>query len=233
MKYGSTNFQKIIKLKTLCVGGAFSRLLNEKIADNEFPCNVISQENDFEFKIVAGYDHALDATTTNQDIDLVFMDADGGFLSAMSMFITQLQEIRPRLPVVVFSSNVDSTIRHLLRAGAAWHFTKYSDELQQLSKHIHQHVFSPMGWEEIFAYYTRDDVKPRIEPGLSLADLEALQHNPEEQYIIKRLFANSDVVQIFRMDEGFSGSRIYTIKPRHQLKRILKIGSSDDLEAIQ
>ncbi|MGB6848184.1 MAG: phosphotransferase, partial [Thermoanaerobaculia bacterium] len=99
--------------------------------------------------------------------------------------------------------------------------------------HIHHHVFSPVGWEEIFTYYARNDVKPRIEPGLSFNDLEALQRNPEEQYIIKRLFANSDVVQIFRMDEGFSGSRIYTVKPRHQLKRILKIGSADDLEAVQ
>ena len=233
MKYGSTDFQKIMKLKTLCVGGAFRRLLEEEMADNEFPRNVISQTKDFEFEIVAGYDRALDAITTNQDIDLVFMDADGGFLSAMTMFITQLQEIRPRLPVIVFSSNVDNAMRHLLKAGAAWHFTKYSDELHHLSKYIHQHVFSPIGWEEIFAYYTREDVKPRIEPGLSLADLEALQYNPEEQYIIKRLFANSDVVQIFRMDEGFSGSRIYTVKPRHQLKRILKIGSADDLEAVQ
>jgi CheY-like chemotaxis protein len=233
MKYGSTDFPKIMKLKTLCVGGAFQHAAGVAIAENEFPRNVLSQLNDFEFEVVSGYDRALDVITINQDIDLVFMDADGGYLSAMTMFITQLQEIRTRLPVVVFSSNVDSTMRHLLRDGAAWHFTKYSDELRHLSKYIHQYVFSPMGWEEIFAYYTRDDVKPRIEPGLSLADLEALRHNPEEQYIIKRLFANSDVVQIFRMDEGFSGSRIYTVKPRHQLKRILKIGSVDDLEAVQ
>ena len=233
MKNGSPDFQKIMKLKTLCVGEGFTLDLDKRIVGNEFPRNVISQTDYFEFMLVSAYDRALDAITLNQDIDLVFLDADGGVLSAMTMFITQLQEIRPRLPVVVFSSNVGSMMRHLLRAGAAWHFTKYSDELNDLSKHIHQNVFSPMGWEEIFAYYTRDDVKPRIEPGLSLADLEALQHNPEEQYIIKRLFANSDVVQIFRMDEGFSGSRIYTVKPRHQLKRILKIGSADDLEAVQ
>ena len=233
MKNGSNDFQGIMKLKTLCVGGAFGRLLENKISDHEFPRQVIAQASDFQFTIVSGYDRALDEITNDQDIDIVFMDADGGFLSAMTMFITQLQEIRPRLPVVAFSSNVDSTMRHLLRAGAAWHFTKYSDELRDLSKYVHQYVFSPKRWEEIFAYYTRDDVKPRIEPGLSLADLEALHHNPEEQYIIKRLFANSDVVQIFRMDEGFSGSRIYTVKPRHQLKRILKIGSADDLEAVQ
>ena len=120
-----------------------------------------------------------------------------------------------------------------MRAGAAWHFTKYADAIANLAEHIHRHVFSPVGWDEIFNYYARDEVKPRIEPGLSHTDLEAICREPEEQYIIKRLFANSDVVQIFRMDEGFSGSRIYTVKPRHQLKRILKIGPADDLEAVQ
>jgi len=76
-------------------------------------------------------------------------------------------------------------------------------------------------------------IKPRIEPGLSYNDLEGLNKNPEEQYIIKRLFAGSDVVQIFRMDQGFSGSRIYTVKPEHQLKRILKIDVADRLEAVR
>ncbi len=222
-----------MKLKTLCVGGSFRDQQQSAAGENEFPGNVLLQTNDFDFAIALGFDRALDMISTDQDIDLVFMDADGGFLSAMTMFMTQLQEIRPRLPVVVFSSNVGANMRQLMKAGAAWHFTKYSDELDQLAKYIHEYVYSPRRWEDIFAYYTRDDVKPRIEPGLSLIDLEALRHNPEEQYIIKRLFANSEVVQIFRMDEGFSGSRIYTIKPKHQLKRILKIGSADDLEAVQ
>ncbi len=233
MNGGSTSFHGIIKLNTLCVSGAFRHILEGSVAANEFPHHVLAQSDDFDFKVVARYDQALDIIGVDQDIDLVFMDADFDLVSAMTMFITQLQEIRPRLPVVVFSSSVGSTMRHLLRAGAAWHFTKYADELYSLAEHIHHHVFSPVGWEEIFTYYARNDVKPRIEPGLSFNDLEALQRNPEEQYIIKRLFANSDVVQIFRMDEGFSGSRIYTVKPRHQLKRILKIGSADDLEAVQ
>lgn len=233
MNGGSTGFRGIIKLKTLCVGGMFGQILVDNVAANEFPHNVLSQENDFEFQIVAQYDQALDIISTKQDIDLVFMDADFDLLSAMTMFITQLQEIRPRLPVVIFSNRVGSTMRHLLRGGASWHYTKYADELGDLAKNIHHQVFSPVRWEEIFTYYARNDVKPRIEPGLSHTDLEALRQNPEEQYIIKRLFANSDVVQIFRMDEGFSGSRIYTVKPRHQLKRILKIGSAEDLEAVQ
>lgn len=227
------DFQKILKLNTLCVGGAFGHFLQEDFAEHDFPRNVLSQGEDFEFRLVAGFDNALDLASEDQDIDLVFLDADFSMLPAMTTFITQLQEIRPRLPVVAFSNSVGDTMRQLMRAGAAWHFTKYADAVSHLAKHIHRHVFSPVGWDEIFKYYARDEVKPRIEPGLSHTDLEAICREPEEQYIIKRLFANSDVVQIFRMDEGISGSKIYTVKPRHQLKRILKIGPANDLEAVQ
>ncbi|MDX1415814.1 MAG: AAA family ATPase [Candidatus Promineifilaceae bacterium] len=225
--------QKFLVLKTLCVGGAFSRVLAEDIPAHDFPHNVLAHHEDFEFRLVPGFEKALDISAKDQEVDLVFLDADYSLLPAMSTFITQLREIRPRLPVVAFSNSVGDTMRLLMRAGAAWHFTKYADAIHNLAEHIHRHVFSPISWEEIFSYYAREEVKPRIEPGLSHADLEGICRDPEEQYIIKRLFANSDVVQIFRMDEGFSGSRIYTVKPRHQLKRILKIGPSDDLEAVQ
>ncbi len=233
MRQVATKFQKIMKLRTLCVGGVFWEPASAIASGNNFPKNVFSHSDDFEFCIASGFDKALEELMSDHDIDLVFLDADGGSLSAMTMFVTQVKEIRSWLPVVVFSSSVGSTMRHLMRARADWHFTKYSDELCKLAQFIHQYVFSPMRWEDVFAYYTRDDVKPRIEPGLSLTDLEALRQNPEEQYIIKRLFANSEIVQLFRMDEGFSGSRIYTVKPKHQLKRILKIDSVDDLEAVR
>ncbi len=227
------DFQKILKLNTLCVGGAFGRILEEEFAAHDFPRNVLSQVGDFNFTLASSFEKALDITGLDQDIDLVFLDADYSLLPAMNTFITQLRETRPRLPVVTFSNSVGDTMRQLMRAGASWHFTKYSDAIANLAEHIHRHVFSPVGWEDIFSYYARDEVKPRIEPGLNNSDLEALCRDPEEQYIIKRLFANSDLVQIFRMDEGFSGSRIYTVKPRHQLKRILKIGPAEDLEAVQ
>ena len=149
------------------------------------------------------------------------------------MFVTQLQEIRSSLPQIVFSHQTDDAMRYLLRSGATWHYLKNSPQIARLAEDINHHIFLPVRWEDVFAYYGRGDVKPRIEPGLGVDDLEALYRNPEELYILKRLFANSETVQIFRMDEGFSGSRIYTVKPQHQLKRILKIGTIDDLEAVQ
>ncbi|MEM7113401.1 MAG: phosphotransferase [Chloroflexota bacterium] len=169
----------------------------------------------------------------DRDIDLVFVDPDYDSLSEITMFITQLREMRPKLPIVVFTSSADDKMRYLLREGASWHFNKHARAITNLAEQVQQYVFSPVNWEEIFAQYASETVKPRIEPGLSYADLETLNKNPEERYIIKRLFANSDIVQIFRMDEGFSGSRIYTVKPAHQLKRILKIEVADKLEAVQ
>jgi 8-oxo-dGTP pyrophosphatase MutT (NUDIX family) len=124
-------------------------------------------------------------------------------------------------------------MRYLMRAGATWHFLKESAAVTDLVEQVKDHVFSATNWQELFDQYSNETLKPRIEPGLSYDDLEALSQNPEERYIIKRLFAGSDVVQIFRMDEGFSGSRIYTVKPAHQLKRILKIDVADRLEAVQ
>lgn len=222
-------FQKIMKLNTLCAGGVFTAVPH----GDAFVQKVMALTDEFQFTFVPELEQALASAAADFDIDLVFLDADSDPLSRLTMFLTQLRELRPRLPVVIFSHDTGDKMRYLMRSGATWHFAKSSPELDNLAHEINRHVFSPVPWDEIFAYYARDDVKPRIEPGLSQTDLDALQRNPEEQYIIKRLFANSDVVQIFRMDEGFSGSRIYTVKPRHQLKRILKIGAADDLETVQ
>ena len=222
-------FQKIMKLNTLCVGSGFGA----PGSSDPFASQMLGLTEDFQFTVVAELEPALARAAADFDIDLVFLEADTDPLSGLTMFLTQLRELRPRLPVVIFSQDAGDKMRYLMRSGATWHFAKNAPELDDLANEINKHVFSPVPWDEIFAYYARDDVKPRIEPGLSHTDLDALQRNPEEQYIIKRLFANSEVVQIFRMDEGFSGSRIYTVKPRHQLKRILKIGSVDDLETVQ
>lgn len=227
-------FQGVMKLKTLCVGGQFGQSPEDDPgAIMQFPENVLIHTSDFTFFIELAFDRALDLVIQDRDIDLVFVDADHDALSEITMFITQLKEIRPKLPVVIFTSSADDKMRYLMREGAAWHFTKHSMAVGRLAEQIHRHVFSPIKWNEVFAQYASDMVKPRIEPGLSYDDLETLNKNPEERYIIKRLFANSDVVQIFRMDEGFSGSRIYTVKPAHQLKRILKIEVADQLDAVQ
>lgn len=225
-------FQGILKLKTLCVGGDFSKAPANSLPA-QFPGNVLRHTDVFHFYIEAKYDAALDIIKANRDIDLVFLDADYDPLTEITTFMTQAREIRPKLPIVLFTSSTDDKMRHLMREGATWHFVKDAEAIQSLNAQVHHHVYSPIDWSEIFVQYASDSLKPRIEPGLSYTDLEALSQNPEERYIIKRLFAGSDVVQIFRMDEGFSGSRIYTVKPAHQLKRILKIDVADRLEAIQ
>ena len=225
-------FRGVMKLKTLCVAGAFSQQHDDHPLPS-FPTNVLVHTHIFKFYVESAFDKALDVVNLNRDIDLIFIDADKDSLPEIMMFMTQAREIRPKLPIVVFTSHADDRMRYLMRAGATWHFLKESPNLVHLVEQVQQHVFSATNWQELFDQYAAETLKPRIEPGLSYTDLEALTQNPEERYIIKRLFAGSDVVQIFRMDEGFSGSRIYTVKPAHQLKRILKIDVADRLEAVQ
>ncbi len=225
-------FRGVMKLKTLCVAGAFSQPQNSQ-PQSIFPSNVLVHTHIFKFYVESAFDKALDVVNLNRDIDLIFIDADNDSLPEIMMFMTQAREIRPKLPIVVFTSRSDDRMRYLMRAGATWHFLKESPIVANLVEQVQAHVFSPTKWQELFNQYANETLKPRIEPGLSYTDLEALAQNPEERYIIKRLFAGSDVVQIFRMDEGFSGSRIYTVKPAHQLKRILKIDVADRLEAVQ
>ncbi|MCP4417535.1 MAG: hypothetical protein GY805_13000, partial [Chloroflexi bacterium] len=225
-------FRGVMKLKTLCVAGDFVQQQATQPL-TVFPANVLIHTHIFKFYVEAAFDKALDIVSLNQDIDLIFIDADEDTLPEILMFMTQVREIRPKLPIVVFTSSVDDRMRYLMRAGATWHFIKESAAVTELVEQVQSHVFSTTNWRELFDQYNNETLKPRIEPGLSYDDLEALTQNPEERYIIKRLFAGSDVVQIFRMDEGFSGSRIYTVKPAHQLKRILKIDVADRLEAVQ
>ena len=225
-------FRGVMKLKTLCVAGAFARQ-SQSHPLPIFPSNVLVHTHIFKFYVETAFGKALDVVNFNRDIDLIFIDADEDTLPEIIMFMTQAREIRPKLPIVVFTSDADDRMRYLMRAGATWHFLKNSPAVANLVEQVQTHVFSPTKWHELFDQYASEALKPRIEPGLSYTDLEALTQNPEERYIIKRLFAGSDVVQIFRMDEGFSGSRIYTVKPAHQLKRILKIDVADRLEAVQ
>ncbi len=225
-------FRGVMKLKTVCVAGDFAKQSNTQPSQT-FPANVLVHTHIFKFYVEGAFDKALDVVKLNRDIDLIFIDADGDSLPEIIMFMTQAREIRPKLPIVVFTSCADDRMRYLMRAGATWHFLKESAAVTNLVEQVQDHVFSATNWPELFDQYSNETLKPRIEPGLSYDDLEALTQNPEERYIIKRLFAGSDVVQIFRMDEGFSGSRIYTVKPAHQLKRILKIDVADRLEMVQ
>ena len=225
-------FNGVIQLKTLCVGKVFSDTSSNRIT-NAFPGNVLCHTEDFKFFVVEAFEKAINIVRINRDIDLLFVDADDVSLAEITMFVTHVKELQPKLPIITFTNSSDDRMRILMREGASWHFTKQSPSLGRLAEQIHWYVFSPVKWDEIFSQYGNPNIKPRIEPGLSYNDLEGLNKSPEEQFIIKRLFAGSDVVQIFRMDQGFSGSRIYTVKPEHQLKRILKIDVADRLEAVQ
>jgi len=227
------SFRKIMKLKTICVGESFSVPTAGAVSESIFPFNVLAHTSDFQFINIPDFLAALTTVRSDDEIDLIFIDADAHPLTSVTMFVTQLREISPWLPLVVFSDHTDDVMRYLLRSGATWHYLKNAPQIENLAEDINTHIFLPVRWEDVFDYYARDEIKPRLEPGIGLGDLDSLRRNPEEQYIIKRLFATSDVIQIFRMDEGFSGSRIYTVKPRHQLKRILKIGTIDDMEAVQ
>jgi hypothetical protein len=228
-------FQGLMKLNTLFIsnGLAAGSETGEMSPSLPFPANVLAHQDAFTFTPTANFERALHRIAHDQDIDLVFLDADPHTVAEIALFINRARELRPKIPIVIFTNATDDKMRYLMREGATWHFAKSSPTLNRLAEQVHQHVFAPVDWEELFAQYLNDDIKPRLEPGLSYADLDTLRQSPEERYIIKRLFANSDVVQIFRMDEGFSGSRIYTVKPSHQLKLILKIEAADRLEMVQ
>ena len=225
-------FNGVIQLKSLCVGKSFLNVRTNRIS-SEFPGNILCHSDDFKFFVIETFEKAIDIIRVNRDIDLLFVDADDIPITEASIFISHVKELQPKLPIIIFTNSTDERMRILMRDGATWHFTKQSPSLNRLAEQVHQFVFSPIDWGEIFTQYSNNALKPRIEPGLSYNDLEGLTSNPEEQFIIKRLFAGSEVVQIFRMDQGFSGSRIYTVKPEHQLKRILKIDVADRLEAVQ
>ncbi len=199
---------------------------------DRFPGNILARTDSFVFDIEPSLNRALDNNILkDHDIDLVFLDIDGATLPELRVFITRVQENRPKLPIVLFSNETKTRdTYYLLREGARWHVTKKAEDIECLEDSIEKHVFSPGNTDEVFKEYAGNEIKPRIEPGLSAEDLKALNENREERYIIKRLFADSEVVQIFRIDEGLSGSRVYTVKPLYQLKRILKIEAADRLE---
>jgi len=118
-------FQGVMKLKTLCIGGQFADLPAAQSQDL-FPANVLMHTDDFRFFIEPSFDKALTIIGQDQDIDLVFVDADAALLPDVTMLITQVREMRPKLPVVVFTVGSDDQMRYLMREGAAWHFTKHS-----------------------------------------------------------------------------------------------------------
>ena len=85
--------------------------------------------------------------------------ADDVPIPEVSMFITHVNELQPKLPIVIFTHSSDERMRILMRDGASWHFTKQSPSINRLAEQIHKYVFSPTDWFEIFSQYTNPKIK--------------------------------------------------------------------------
>ncbi|MCA9897115.1 MAG: hypothetical protein KC433_02940, partial [Anaerolineales bacterium] len=68
-------FRGVMKLKTLCVAGAFSQQHDDHPLPS-FPTNVLVHTHIFKFYVESAFDKALDVVNLNRDIDLIFIDAD-------------------------------------------------------------------------------------------------------------------------------------------------------------
>lgn len=216
-----------IPLKTLCVGPTFD-VGHRKARVTVFPYNVLAHGDRFAFKVEADYERAQAAVAVDLDLDLVFVDADDPDLEQLGEFIEQVHRVRNDLPVVLFGRQLTPK---LFAIRAEQFIKKQSRQIARLYDEIQEHLFRPADWSAIFEQYAHSDQKPRLEPGLDYADLESI--TLEERYIIKRMFKNSEVVQLFQLDTGLSGSRIYTVKPYREHMRILKIESADGLRTVR
>jgi 8-oxo-dGTP pyrophosphatase MutT (NUDIX family) len=216
-----------IALKTLCVGPGFE-VSARKSRATLFPRNVLAHGDRFAFKTEADYEQALAAIATDFDLDLVFVDADDPDTDRLASFVDQTHRLRNDLPVVLFGRQLTPP---LFAIQAERFIKKQSRQIARLPEEIHEHLFRRADWSALFEQYARSEQKPRLEPGLDYADLESI--TLEERYIIKRMFRNSEVVQLFQLDTGLSGSRIYTVKPYREHMRILKIESAGGLRTVR
>lgn len=213
----------IIKLTRLCIGD-FENIPEKHIGSETSP-----KSTDIFMTLRSdSLDEAVDRVRSNEDIDLIFLDIDDYDLFELVMFVSRIRDIRPELPILVFSKGEDEMndkAQQVLREGASWHYRKTRENLVD---DIKKHVFSETEWDKIFTNYKT--MQPIIGRGMGQRNDDAW---PEERYIIKRLFAGNDVVQIFQINEGHSGSKIYTVRAEYQLKRILKIDSADRMRTIR
>ena len=216
-----------IPLKTLCVGPTFQAGARRARATT-FPHNVLAHGERFAFKVEPDYERAAMALASDLDIDLVFVDADEPDTGRLADFVDQAHRLRGDLPVVLFARQLTP---RLFAIRAEQFVKKQSRQIARLYDEIQEHLFQPADWRSIFEQYTRPEQKPLLEPGLDYADLESI--TPEERYIIKRLFKDSEIVQLFQLDTGLSGSRIYTVKPYREHMRILKIESAGGLRTVR
>ncbi|HKZ83023.1 MAG TPA: phosphotransferase [Anaerolineae bacterium] len=216
-----------IPLKTLCVGPTFLAGAR-KARVTTFPHNVLAHGDRFAFRVEPDFERASMAIASDLDIDLVFVDADEPDTDRLADFVDQAHRLRGDLPVVLFGRQLTP---RLFAIRAEQFVKKQSRQFARLYDEIQEHLFQPADWNSIFEQYARPEQKPLLEPGLDYADLESI--TPEERYIIKRMFKHSEIVQLFQLDTGLSGSRIYTVKPYREHMRILKIESAGGLRAVR
>ena len=216
-----------IPLKTLCVGRAFQTGARRS-GNTVFPRNVLAHTDHFTFKVEPDFGQAQAAIVTDLDLDLLFVDADEPALGSLRSFVAQARRVRAGLPIVLFGRRLTPDLWSI---DADRFVTKRSRQIGRLPQEIQENLFQPVDWNALFEDYAQPDKKPRLEPGLDYADLESI--TPEERYIIKRMFKDSEVVQLFQLDTGLSGSRIYTVKPYREHMRILKIESVGGLRAVR
>jgi hypothetical protein len=129
-------------IKTVCVGGVFSRIPYPS-SEVAFPGNIFSQSDTFNFQTLPTFSSAIRKLMLDEDIALVFIDADEEDLIELMEFIEDVRNIRPIIPIITFSARADDQMQYLLRGGADWHFIKGAKEISQLGQEIDRHV---LGW---------------------------------------------------------------------------------------
>lgn len=130
----------IINRRTLCVGGAFSGDLSN-VPAGVFPANLFSLTGYFTYKTELSFASACRLVNQDDSLELLFVDTDGEDLSTLAQFIVEVRKSRPNLPIVLFSARTDNRTRHLLRAGADWHFTKGAKTIARLGAAVDRHLF--------------------------------------------------------------------------------------------
>jgi hypothetical protein len=130
-----------LPIYTVCVGGAFSRI-PISASEAAFPASIFSQTEMFNFLPLPSFSSAIRRLKLDENIALVFIDADDGDLVDLLEFIEEVRQIRPVLPLITFTARADDKMRYLLRGGVNWHFTKGSKATARLSREIDRHVLN-------------------------------------------------------------------------------------------
>jgi serine/threonine protein kinase len=206
---------RAVQLKALCLGYPFSQ--------DEFKDTPGMQ------LIQAKEDEVLKIIENDDDIDLLILDADS--LTDISAIIDRVKDKNEKLPIVTVSQKLDKEALLYMQQGAKWHIQK--EEIHQkvdaLEKIVRDSLFTFRDWQAIYAKTEKS--KPYLDPGLDAALLSKME--PEEKYILKKLFPHSQEIHIFRVETGLSRSQVYRIKSDDEPTRIVKIEALDNISRVK